>query len=163
MFLRIVNDSPIASDTLSQCGPRPQSCHPRSTRRTPGDREQGTAQLLLRPCCISVLLPFCFPKEREALIWCSEHDKRQKHPLSVPSKTREVSGWKATSKHLLEFKVCHQWRGCPLRWPHHPTTLRWPLCPVQRNSWGLLLSMGHLGNGTTGLPPLAPLNSLSDD
>lgn len=129
-----------------------------------GHRAGGIAPLLLRSCYIYVLFPFGFPNERKALIWCSEHDKGQKHSLTFPSETRVVSVSKAASKHLSGVQS-----QPPAQWVFSMVTT------LSHNPPGDLSILskgtpdascwvwGHLGNGKTGLPPLAPLNSVSDN
>lgn len=89
--------------------------------------------------------------------------KDKKRSTAFPSDTGEVSVSKAASKHLSKFRVSDQWSGLPTWWPHQGTRLRWPLSDLK----GLLTSPAGYGDtlemGGLDFPPVAPLNSLSDD
>lgn len=148
---------------LPPCGPRLQGL-PSFLKANAGLRGQGVggpAHLLLTSCYTDVLFPFYFPNERKAPIWCSEYNKGQKSSLTFPSGAAVVSVSKQHLNTCQDSESGASKAGC-LCGDH---TIKQPWGDLAVGSKGTpdvsCWAGGHFGNGRNGLPPLAPLNSLS--
>lgn len=141
-------------------GPRPQGYYPSAKQmQDSGDRDEGTRNT----CSIDVLFPSCFPNERKAPIWGLECDKEQKYSLTFPSET----GVESVSRQHLN--TCQNSESVTSKvgflYGDHTIKQCWgDLSILSKGTPDVSCwAWGHLGNGRTGLPPLAARNPLSDD